>query len=277
MRCPVPTLSIWSLALLAPYVLGFAFSTLAASTCADPLCSTNAMRDAVFWSAILGIFCAGPIALLGLFVGVWACVLGIRQAVSGKQTRWLIGICATAIGVPTALLVIMVLAALDASAKTPAAVQGASEVYAESAASGALTLLPYLALPMVIVTLLYGIFVAPASKPAVPAQRDTSDESQNLLPAAMRDLTTFRLQVEAQIAAATRERLHLTFADGAPVAAQFNVDEVRRGAFVCEKIGADSGVCVTWLVSFPDGQQASVEAREDTLLQAIGAWRGPTA
>jgi hypothetical protein len=67
----------------------------------------------------------------------------------------------------------------------------------------------------------------------------------------MRDLTTFRLQVEAQIAAATRESLHLTFAEGAPVAVQFDMDSGRRGSFACEKIAADSGVCATWLVSFP--------------------------
>ena len=148
-------------------------------------------------------------------------------------------------------------------------------MYAESAAIGALALLPCLALPMVIVTLLYGIFGAPVVE--LPRSEQRSDSEASLTPAAMRDIETFRLQVEAQLSTTARDSLHLSFDEGAPVAAQFAVDEGRRGKFSCEKVGAYSGVCTTWLVNFPDGQQTSIPAREDTLLEAIRAWRAPTA
>lgn len=183
----------------------------------------------------------------------------------------------TVIAVSITALAVVVLAALNASANTPAEVQGASEVYAESAAFGALTLFPCLALPMVIVTLLYGIFAAPSvslrSRQGRTSEQSGDENGIARPAAAIRDLTTFRLQVEAQIAAATRERLRFAFIEGAPVAARFETAEGELGTFICERVGASSGVCVSWLINFSDGQRTVIEAREDALLQAIRAWQ----
>jgi hypothetical protein len=220
--------------------------------------------------------CFGLVALLGVVLGFWACVLGIMQASDGRRIRWLLGLCATGIGVPTALLAITVLSIMASKASTPAngsTVALPSWLNALVGATEALVLAPLLALPMVIVSLLFGTFAAPAVESLGTEQRG---RNVSLTPAAMRDITTFRLQVEAQLAAATRDRLNLSFDDARPVAAHFDVGPSARGTFVCEKVGANSGVRTTWLVSFSDGQQASIDAREDTLLQAISAWQPST-
>jgi hypothetical protein len=114
-----------------------------------------------------------------------------------------------------------------------------------------------------------------ASGRDLPTQTSSSLLPSQSEPVALiaQDAGAFRRQVEAQLSAATRGRLHLTFGAAIPPVAFFAADTSLQGQFGCAEIDPVSGVCTMWLLSFPDQRRVVSHADEWALLEAIDAWR----